>query len=375
MEPSSFNIEQRADGAELRLSGSWSIHRARPSFDPIATALAPESGVRRIGFDATGLGDWDSALLMFLVRIVNLCRSRDIEVDFAGLPENVRGMLDLAYAVGERRGARREHTGNSQLAHLGEAVLGIWQDAHAMTAFTGETLLSLAGLAKGSARFRRSDLWEFIRNCGPDALPIVTLISLLVGMILAFVGAHQLAMFGAQIYIADAVGVGMAREMGAMMTGIIMAGRTGAAFAAQLGTMQVNQEIDAFKTLGFSAMDFLVLPRMIALVLMLPLLCVYADFMGMIGGALVAISLFDISLLEYANETRSMLDLADFAVGLVKAGVFGVLVAMAGCLRGMQCGRSSSAVGFAATSAVVTGIVLIIVSDALMTVLTTALDI
>lgn len=375
MEPCSYTIKQRPDGVELQLAGSWNIHQARPSFAPVAAALAPEKGVRRIGFDAARLGEWDSTLLMFLVRLINLCKSGNIEVDVSGLPENVRGMLDLAYAVAERRGARREHAGSSQLAHLGDALLGIWQDAHAMTAFTGETLLSLAGLAKGSARFRRSDLWEFIRNCGPDALPIVTLISLLVGMILAFVGAHQLAMFGAQIYIADAVGVGMAREMGAMMTGIIMAGRTGAAFAAQLGTMQVNQEIDAFKTMGFSAMDFLVLPRMIALVLMLPLLCLYADFMGMVGGAVVAISLFDISLLEYAHETRDMLDLADFVIGLVKAGVFGVLVAMAGCLRGMQCGRSSSAVGFAATSAVVTGIVLIIASDALMTILTTALDI
>lgn len=374
MDPCALEFETQPDGLRVKLRGTWNIHQPRPAFATLVAALDGKKN-RRLTFDATQLGEWDSVLLMFLVRIIDHCRNHGIEVDQSALPANVRGMLDLAYAVGERRGARRGHAGSSQLAQLGEALLGIWQDAHAMTAFTGETLLSLAGLAKGSARFRHSDLWEFVRNCGPDALPIVTLISLLVGMILAFVGAHQLAMFGAQIYIADAVGVGMAREMGAMMTGIIMAGRTGAAFAAQLGTMQVNQEIDAFKTMGFSAMDFLVLPRMIALVLMLPLLCLYADFMGMVGGAVVAISLFDISLLEYVHETRDMLDLADFAIGLVKAGVFGVLVAMAGCLRGMQCGRSSSAVGFAATSAVVTGIVLIIASDALMTILTTALDI
>lgn len=375
MQPCACEIEQRPDGLEVKLSGSWNLQRARPPFEPVAAALSSDPPFKRIGFDTTALGEWDSTLLMFLVRLIDLCRNRDIDVDVAGLPENLRGMLDLAYAVTERRGARRGHPRTGQLALLGEALLDIWSDAHAMVSFTGETLLGLAALVRGRARFRRSDLWEFIRNCGPEALPIVTLISLLVGMILAFVGAHQLAMFGAQIYIADAVGVGMAREMGAMMTGIIMAGRTGAAFAAQLGTMQVNQEIDAFKTLGFSAMDFLVLPRMIALVLMLPLLCLYADFMGMVGGAVVAVSLFDISLLEYSNETRNMLDLTDFAIGLAKSGVFGVVVAIAGCLRGMQCGRSSSAVGFAATSAVVTGIVLIIVSDALMTVLTTALDI
>jgi len=230
-------------------------------------------------------------------------------------------------------------------------------------------------MVKGSARFRMSDLLLFIQQCGAQALPIVTLISLLVGLILAFVGAVQLQMFGAQIYVANLVGLAMAREMGAMMAAIIMAGRTGAAFAAQLGTMQVNEEIDAFKTMGINPVEFLVLPRMLALVLMMPLLCVYADLMGIIGGAIVSIGMLDISAVEYYNQTVMSLNLTHLGVGVFKSAVFGVLVAIAGCLRGIQCGRSSSAVGDAATAAVVTGIIFIIVSDAVMTVIFTIIGI
>jgi phospholipid/cholesterol/gamma-HCH transport system permease protein len=214
-----------------------------------------------------------------------------------------------------------------------------------------------------------------MQECGAQALPIVSLISLLVGLILAFIGAVQLEQFGAQIYIADLVGIGMARQMGAMMTGIIMAGRTGAAFAAQLGTMTVNEEIDALTTTGLPPMEFLVLPRMLALMVMMPLLALYADLMGILGGAIVGVGLMDLGAMTYFQETRHALDFTDFAVGLVYAAVFGALVAIAGCLRGMQCGRSASAVGDAATSAVVTAIVWIIVSDAILTVMLNTLGI
>jgi phospholipid/cholesterol/gamma-HCH transport system permease protein len=179
----------------------------------------------------------------------------------------------------------------------------------------------------------------------------------------------QLKQFGAQIFVANLVGLGMAREMGAMMTAIVMAGRTGAAFAAQLGSMTVGEEIDALQTSGFSPLEFLVLPRMLALILMMPLLCLYADLLGILGGALVAVSTFNLGLTQYYDQTVSALSLQQFGLGLFKAAVFGVLVALAGCLRGMQCGRSAAAVGEAATSAVVTGIVWIIVADATLTVI------
>jgi phospholipid/cholesterol/gamma-HCH transport system permease protein len=236
-------------------------------------------------------------------------------------------------------------------------------------------MLSVAALTRGKARFRWVDLWTYIQDCGPSALPIVSLISLLVGLILAFVGAVQLALFGAQIYIADLVGLGMTREMGGLMAAIIMSGRTGASYAAQLGTMQVNSEIDALKTMGFEPMEFLVLPRILALILIMPLLCLYADLMGIVGGALVTVSFFDVSLVEYLNRTANAVHLSDFTIGIVKCAVFGVLIALSGCMRGMQCGRSASSVGDAATSAVVTGIVFIVIADSLMTIMCNRLGI
>jgi len=182
-------------------------------------------------------------------------------------------------------------------------------------------------------------------------------------------------LFGAQIYVADLVGIAMVRVMGAVMTGIIMAGRTGAAFAAQLGTMEVNEEIDAFKTMGISPMEFLVLPRVLGLTLMMPLLCLYADFMGVLGGLIVGVGMLDLSVVEYYNQTKSAVGLINLWIGLFQGIVFGVLVAVAGCLRGLQCGRSASAVGDAATSAVVTGIVSIIVATAVITVICNVLGI
>ena len=189
------------------------------------------------------------------------------------------------------------------------------------------------------------------------------------GLIIAFTGAIQMKKFGAQIYVADLVGIAMVRLMAAIMTGIVMAGRTGGAFAAQLGTMQVNEEIDALQTLGISPMEFLVLPRMVALGLMMPPLCLYANFMGILGGMVVAVWMLDIGFMQYYHETAAAVGLWNLGIGLFSGFVFGIIVALAGCMRGMQCGRSASAVGDAATSAVVTAIVGIILATAVITLL------
>ena len=188
-------------------------------------------------------------------------------------------------------------------------------------------------------------------------------------MILAFVGAVQLQQFGAQIYVADLIAVGVTREMGVLMTGIIMAGRTGAAFAAHIGTMTVNDEVDALKSMGISPIDYLVLPRTLALVIAMPLLVVYANFMGLLGGGLIGLTMLELPVRQYYDQTVGAIGLNDIAVGLIKAAVFGILIAITGCLRGVQCGRSASAVGDAATQGVVTSILLIIVADAMFTVI------
>jgi len=206
-------------------------------------------------------------------------------------------------------------------------------------------------------------------------LPIVGLLSFLIGVVMAYQGADQLKRFGAEIYTVNLLGVSILRELGVLLSAIIIAGRSGSAFTAQIGTMQVNEEIDALTTFGLSSMEFLVIPRMLALILMMPLLCIFADLMGILGGAGVGIGMLKLSVTEYVNETIHGISLTDFAVGIFKSSVFGVLVAVAGCLRGIQCGRSASAVGLAATSAVVTGIVFIIVTDGLFAVITNALGI
>jgi phospholipid/cholesterol/gamma-HCH transport system permease protein len=371
-----LSFSQRDGGTLLLgLAGDWKLRAGLPAPKDVGKHLDASGTVRRLAFDASQLGAWDSGLLAFLVGLQDLCKTRSIEIDPAALPEGSRRLLKLATAVPERAGARRAAERSDFLTLVGNESLALWRSGGQMLEFLGEALRSFGRLLVGKARFRRSDLIEIVFECGAAALPIVTLIAFLVGLILAFVGAVQLQQFGAQIYVANLVGIAMAREMGALMTAIIMSGRTGAAFAAQLGTMQVNEEIDALTTFGLSSMEFLVLPRMIALILMMPLLCIYADLMGILGGGIVGVGMLKLSIAEYVNQTVNGVGLTDFAVGIAKSSVFGVLVAIAGCLRGIQCGRSASAVGLAATSAVVTGIVFIIVTDGIFAVLTNVLGI
>jgi phospholipid/cholesterol/gamma-HCH transport system permease protein len=370
-----LSIRQDAGAVLLSLAGDWRLGRGLPGAAEIERQLPPSGAAARLAFDTGRLGAWDSGLLTFLAGVQAACASRGLALDPSGLPEGAQRLLKLATAVPERQGARRGPKRVDLLTRIGNETIALWRSMGEMIGFLGAAVQSFGLLLIGRARYRGSDLVEIIEECGAAALPIVALISFLVGLILAFVGAIQLQQFGAQIYVADLVGIAMAREMGAIMTAIIMAGRTGAAFAAQLGTMQVNEEIDALTTFGLSSMEFLVLPRMLALILMMPLLCIFADLMGILGGALVGVGMLKLSVTEYVNETIHGIGLTDFAVGVFKSSVFGVLVAVAGCLRGVQCGRSASAVGLAATSAVVTGIVFIIVTDGLFAVITNALGI
>jgi len=359
----------------VKLAGDWTIGGDIPSVDEVNKEVDSGLPVQVLTFDSKDLGRWDSGLITFLLKVFDQCSQRQIEADRSGLPEGVRRLLNLATAVPEKKDARKVAVQEPILVQIGKASMDVARQVTALTAFLGEATLAFSRFLVGKAKFRRTDLWLTIQQCGADALPIVSLISFLVGLILAFVGAVQLAMFGAQIYIANLVGIAMAREMGAIMTGIIMAGRTGAAFAAQIGTMQVNEEVDALTTMGISPMEFLVLPRMLALILMMPLLCLYSDLVGILGGFVVGTGMFDISFTQYMEQTRASLNLTHFGIGVFKSAVFGVVVAIAGCLRGMESGRSASAVGDAATSAVVTSIVLIIVLDGIFAVVTNILGI
>jgi phospholipid/cholesterol/gamma-HCH transport system permease protein len=354
---------------EVRVSGEWSLRHGWPASDELERALASPNPPRRLVFDARDLGAWDSTLVAFVEDAVRLAEARGVAIDLAGLPDGVRRLLALAAAARIGEGKAPPAPRPPWLARVG-LVLHHGLDVVAEVAtFVGESTLSLARFVSGRARYRAVDLLTEIEGAGADALVIVTVVSFLLGMILAFVGAVTLRQFGASVYVANVVSVAVVRELGPIMTAIVMAGRTGSAYAAQLGTMKVTQEVDALTTMGLRPFDFLVLPRLLALGLMMPLLGVYADFIAITGGGLVAISMPDVTVRQYLLQTREALTLTTFWLGLIKSGAFGVLVAMCGCAQGMRSGKSAAAVGLATTRAVVSAIVGIIVVDGIFAVL------
>jgi phospholipid/cholesterol/gamma-HCH transport system permease protein len=355
-------FEREDDTLVISLLGPWSLDLGLPSTNDLERELASPPPPARVTFDTSELGTWDSALVTFVAKISEVCRSRGITVDRSGLPHGLTRLLELAESVPEKKDAHSAKVRRPLLARIGAISIGYGQSLEEFLAFLGELSIAFVNMLRGAARFRRSDLNLNIQQCGAEALGIVALICFLVGAILAFMGAVQLARFGASIYVANLVAIGMVRDMGAMMTAIIMSGRTGAAFAAQLGTMKVTQEIDALNTMGISPMEFLVLPRVLALVLMMPLLCAYADVVGILGGAAVGTGVLNLSFHTYMHMTMDSITIAGVFGGLLKAATYGVLIALSGCLRGFQSGNSSSAVGDAATAAVVTSIVLVVVA-------------
>ena len=371
--PARLAVRSREDAVVVvEIAGDWLDRTGLPGISPVVKELAG-SGVSALGFDAQGLGRWDSALMARILAIHELCAKGNVEFRAATLPDGLAKLLALSEAVPEKKDAARREVKTPYLQRVGESGLEAWKGGKEMLSFMGQSVVASLKLVRGRAQFRWSDTLLVIQQCGPEALGVVALINFLIGLILAFVGATELAQFGASIYTADLVAIATVREMACIMTGIIICGRTGAAFAAQLGTMKVNQEIEAFQTFGISSFEFLVLPRMVALILMMPLLCLFADLISIAGGFLVAVLMLDVSPALYLHRTLAAISLVGFLMGVFKGAFFGVLVALTGCLRGMQCGTNAAAVGEATTSAVVTGIVAIIASDGIFAVIFSAL--
>ena len=355
------SLEHAGDQLVVGLGGTWQIQAHLPGTTVVEAALDGSPTPAGVRFDSTAIEGWDSSVLTFLMGVEDAAEARDIPVDHAGLPNGVRRLVQLARAVPER-GTRTKEPKGSLLTRVGRFGMKVYDGALDELEFLGEAARAFGTFMRGKARYRKSDLRLLIQQAGADALGIASLVSLLFGLILAFVGAVQLQRFGASIYVADLVGVGMVRDMAAFMTAIIVAGRSGAAYAAQIGTMKVTEEIDALRTTGISPMEFLVVPRIVALVLMMPLLTVYADLMGIFGGYLVGTGLLDISPRAYVQQTIGAVNMTHFFPGVIKGTVYGLLVALAGCKQGMSAGNSASAVGDAATRAVVNGVVAIIVA-------------
>ena len=355
------SLQLEGDQLVVGLGGTWQISAHLPGTTAVEAALDAPPAPQGIQFDSAAIEGWDSTVLTFLMGVEDAADARSIPVDHAGLPDGVRRLVELARAVPER-GTRSEEPRGSPMVRVGRLGMRVYDGALGELEFLGEVTRAFGRFLRGNARYRKSDLRLLIQQAGADALGIASLVSLLFGLILAFVGAVQLQQFGATIYVADLVGVGMVRDMAAFMTAIIVAGRSGAAYAAQLGTMKVTEEIDALRTTGISPIEFLVVPRVVALVLMMPLLTVYADMMGIFGGYLVGVGLLGISPLAYIQQTTSAVNMTHFIPGVLKGTVYGLLVALAGCKQGMAAGNSASAVGDAATRAVVNGVVAVIVA-------------
>jgi len=350
----------------LKLSGEWLISSGLPSVEEITSQLSSHPDTEQINFDTTQVNKWDSGIVSFALELTKECSAKNIRVVPDGLQQGVQKLLTLALKVHEKSLPQKKKEDNF-LESVGGKVVYITDTTYSALDFLGDITVGFWRMIKGKVYFRWADFLSIVQRCGSDALPLVSLISLLIGMILAFIGAMQLQMFGAQIYVADIVGIGMVRVMGAVMTAVIMSGRTGAAYAAELGLMQTNEEIDALKTLGVSPVEFLVLPRILALVIMMPLLTLYADFMGIVGGFLISTNMLGINPIEYLTHTHNSVKLNHLWVGLVHSFVFGVIIAVSGCFRGMRCERSAAGVGEATTSAVVTAITASVIATAIIT--------
>ena len=368
------NLDRAGERLQVTVSGSWAINTPWPPqcADALQQLRAP--GIRQLHLAAAALGAWDSSLLVFLVQLHKAARAARIEIS-QDLPAGLARLLHLAFAIPAQAGAARSDRRQGLFARVGEAVMGLPPRCADFLEFLGDVTLSIWRLILGRAGMRMRDFVEAMYECGVRALPIISITSLLFGLILDFVGAVQLTQFGAQIYVAGLVGIGMLRVMGAVMVGVVMSGRVGAAYAAMIGTMQVNEEVDALTTLGISPIDFLVLPRMLALMLMVPLLTVYADLMGILGGYVVGVTMLGLSSAEYLNATMQMVSFVHGLIGITYGTVFGVIIALAGCYQGIRCGRSAQAVGLATTTAVVQSIVGIIIATAVITIICNVLGI
>ena len=342
--------------------------------DNAAKAALFDAAAKAKNIKAAGkkLKNWDSSLVVILYMLAKDAVRRGSGYDFSALPENLQRLVRLALEV-DRKPVQDRGGKYSFLAALGNWGWEIFGSLKRALTFVGRTFSSLGRLCAGSAVMRRVDFLFAMEDGSYKAVGIVSLVSFMVGLILAFVGAVQLKTFGAQIYVASLVTIGMTRIMGAIMVGIIMAGRTGASYAATIGTMQVNEEIDALKTMGIPITDFLVLPRVTSLLITMPFLTILADFAGMLGGAFVGVVMLDISPQEYWKYSQDALNMTNFLVGLFHGFVFGLIIALCGCYYGVNCGRNADSVGVATTRAVVSAIVVMIVATGIITMIFEAL--
>ncbi len=358
-----FKIVQNGNDLFLILSGDFIRCETNREVSYLSRQLNKISK-NRIILKEENLGKWDSSLPTILYLLFK--KLPNTPFDTSQLSVGLRKLLDLSFTV-NKKPKRKNIEKSDFLTRLGDIGLSINKSIKKGFFFLLQILKSFNRWFHNKSVMQSRDFWFALENCGPKAVGIVTLISFMVGLILAFVGALQLKSFGAQIYVASLVSIGMTRIMGAIMVGIIMAGRTGSSYAATIGTMQVNEELDALKTMGISQFDFLILPRILALVISMPFLVILADIMGIIGGGFVGVVLLGLAPEEYIKYSIDAFYLSHFFVGLIHGIVFGLVIAICGCYFGSTCGRDSGSVGQATTKSVVYAIVWMITMTGILT--------
>jgi phospholipid/cholesterol/gamma-HCH transport system permease protein len=369
---SGWQASLRADSLVVSLHGNWSV-RSEGFHASTPERLVEQSGVRTIAFDSSELGSWDSSLLIFLSSLREASAEHRIDFDESGLPAAAQRLLALLRAEPPSSAVKRSQTGVAE--RVGEWALARWSDGAALATLAGEAVLRAVPALRGKARTRAGEILELIYGTSAAALPMVALVNILVGAIIAFVGGIQLRRLGAEVYVSNLIGVTEVREMAPLITAIVMSGRTGSAYAAEISAMRGSEEIDALRVLGIPIFDYLVLPRLVALGAMMAPLAAYAGALGILGGFAVVVSMMHISAGIFTVHIRDAVAGADVALGLAKSIAFGSWIALAGCRIGLAAGRSATDVGRAATTAAVSGIVGVIALDALFDVCAEAVGI
>ncbi|MGP7971488.1 MAG: ABC transporter permease [Desulfobaccales bacterium] len=352
-------------GRELNLAISGRIALENLSlFNEEVSALLTRKTPAKLTVDLAGVEYLDSAGALGLLQLESESKARSVPLQFVNLSEKAKGIMGLIDPEALKIPPLIKERGSASLVEqLGEGCRHFVDDLVEVTVFLGALLISLMQALLHPRSVRWPDVAYYMKRAGADGLPIVGLLSFLLGLIIAFMSSLQLKQFGANIFVASLLAIGMVKELGPIMTAILVAGRSGSAFAAEIGTMKVNEEVDALVTMGFDPINFLATPKVLAAMVVVPLLTIYADIFGIAGGLVVGVLGLDLTPYAYLKETQTSLALLDILLSLLKAGVFAVLIAGIGCQRGFQVRGGAAAVGSATTSAVVAALFLIIVTD------------
>ncbi|HJW23972.1 MAG TPA: MlaE family lipid ABC transporter permease subunit [Rhodocyclaceae bacterium] len=356
-----LEISLAADGVRMVLGGRLDADGVAPVWPRARAALAGNPGLP-VRVEAGEVDYCDGAGLAFLVDLLRMDRPAAARVEIVDLAERFRRLLDQFDPAAFRGPAREPSRPEGLFSRIGRVTAGFGADLKSQVAFVGEAGRALAYVLRHPRQLRWRDTLAVAEEAGVNALPIITLVAFLLGVIIAYQSAVAMRQFGAEVYVANLIGLSMVRELAPLMTAILLAGRSGAAFAAEIGTMRVNEEIDALTTFGFDPVRFLVVTRVLAALLVTPLLAIYADVVSIVGGALILLT-FQIPLVTYFNQVFDLVAMNDLLGGLFKCLVFGVVISGIGCLRGLQTGSGAAAVGLSTTRAVVSALVLIVVVD------------